>query len=196
MGKILRFFTAAALVIAVGSIPVGTARAVPISYLGDLTDGVYHDNSVLGFWTLSVNAGDFITVQANRKSAVDLDAGAWDGLESDTIDFPNRSSNSTSHNNVGNGDDNVGPIYGNFVGACCSDPLFSFTALTTDVYTIGVARFSWTFDTADYEVRATGSTVSASAVPLPAALPLFGSGLGVLGLLGWHRKRKKAMAAA
>jgi hypothetical protein len=27
-------------------------------------------------------------------------------------------------------------------------------------------------------------------VPLPAALPLFATGLGALGLLGWHRKRK------
>ena len=27
-------------------------------------------------------------------------------------------------------------------------------------------------------------------VPLPAALPLFATGLGVLGVLGWRRKRK------
>jgi CHRD domain len=30
--------------------------------------------------------------------------------------------------------------------------------------------------------------------PLPAALPLFATGLGVLGLLGWRRKRKAAAA--
>jgi len=29
-----------------------------------------------------------------------------------------------------------------------------------------------------------------SATPLPAALPLFATGLGALGLLGWRRKRK------
>ena len=29
--------------------------------------------------------------------------------------------------------------------------------------------------------------------PLPAALPLFASGLGALGLLGWRRKRKASM---
>ena len=31
-----------------------------------------------------------------------------------------------------------------------------------------------------------------SAIPLPAALPLFASGLGALGLLGWWRMRKAA----
>ena len=31
---------------------------------------------------------------------------------------------------------------------------------------------------------------AAAATPLPAALPLFASGLGALGLLGWRRKRK------
>ncbi len=32
--------------------------------------------------------------------------------------------------------------------------------------------------------------------PLPAALPLFATGLGALGLLGWRRKRKNAAVAA
>ena len=32
------------------------------------------------------------------------------------------------------------------------------------------------------------------ATPLPAALPLFATGLGALGLLGWRRKRKNATA--
>ena len=32
------------------------------------------------------------------------------------------------------------------------------------------------------------------ATPLPAALPLFASGLGALGLLGWRRKRKAQAA--
>jgi len=32
------------------------------------------------------------------------------------------------------------------------------------------------------------------ATPLPAALPLFATGLGALGLLGWRRKRKAQAA--
>jgi hypothetical protein len=41
-----------------------------------------------------------------------------------------------------------------------------------------------------------GSVVSStpnnifSPVPFPAALPLFATGIGALGLLGWRRKRK------
>ena len=37
---------------------------------------------------------------------------------------------------------------------------------------------------------------SGTAVPLPAALPLFATGIGGLGLLGWRRKRKGAAALA
>jgi hypothetical protein len=42
----------------------------------------------------------------------------------------------------------------------------------------------------------TGSVSTVSTVPLPAALPLFATGLGALGLLGWRRKRKAAAIAA
>jgi hypothetical protein len=36
----------------------------------------------------------------------------------------------------------------------------------------------------------------ASTTPLPGALPLFASGLGVIGALGWRRKQKKVATAA
>lgn len=36
----------------------------------------------------------------------------------------------------------------------------------------------------------TGAVVNQT--PLPAALPLFATGLGALGLLGWRRKKKAA----
>ena len=47
-------------------------------------------------------------------------------------------------------------------------------------------------DTANSSSLVVSPTVS--EVPLPAALPLFASGLAGLGLLGWRRK-KKAIAA-
>ena len=38
--------------------------------------------------------------------------------------------------------------------------------------------------------------VEGTQTPIPAALPLFATGLGVMGLLGWRRKRKTAAAIA
>ena len=38
----------------------------------------------------------------------------------------------------------------------------------------------------------TAGVTGASTVPIPGALPLFATGLGALGLLGWRRKKKAA----
>jgi hypothetical protein len=46
------------------------------------------------------------------------------------------------------------------------------------------------YDFSNYRVPLTGLGVERTAAPLPAALPLFATGLGALGLLGWRRKRK------
>lgn len=49
-------------------------------------------------------------------------------------------------------------------------------------------------DNGPYQMLLTGNPVSVSATPLPAALPLFASGLGAIGLLGRRKKRKAATA--
>ena len=41
-----------------------------------------------------------------------------------------------------------------------------------------------------------GTWSAVAETPLPAALPLFATGLGAMGLLGWRRKRKNAAAIA
>ena len=43
-------------------------------------------------------------------------------------------------------------------------------------------------------VYSTSVTGDVTATPLPAALPLFATGLAVIGLFGWRRKRKSARA--
>lgn len=53
----------------------------------------------------------------------------------------------------------------------------------------------FTFDNTNITASAV-SDVEAVVTPLPAALPLFATGLGALGLLGWHRKKKAAAPAA
>ena len=73
-----------------------------------------------------------------------------------------------------------------------------FLGLTS---TIGISKITF-YNSATGSLNGSGGLVddiqgisaNASAVPLPAALPLFAGGLGGLGLLGWRRKRKKAVA--
>jgi len=62
---------------------------------------------------------------------------------------------------------------------------------------VGGNRYGW-FATNEFSFLAIDNTTltDASATPLPAALPLFGTGLGVMGLLGWRRKRKNVAALA
>ncbi len=45
-------------------------------------------------------------------------------------------------------------------------------------------------DTGSRAENGVWSISTVSSVPLPATLPLFATGLGALGLLGWRRKRK------
>jgi hypothetical protein len=55
---------------------------------------------------------------------------------------------------------------------------------------------SGAFFSADSGHNYSSAAIGASTTPVPAALPLFASGLGALGLLGWRRKRKNAAALA
>jgi hypothetical protein len=50
------------------------------------------------------------------------------------------------------------------------------------------------FDGGSFTAEATGNEAGLGTTPLPAGLPLFASGLGVLGLLTQRRKRKLAVA--
>ena len=53
-----------------------------------------------------------------------------------------------------------------------------------------VATGSGTFRLSSMGDTTFTATAGVSAIPLPAALPLFATGIGALGLLGWRRKRK------
>jgi len=44
----------------------------------------------------------------------------------------------------------------------------------------------------DYTITFTVESPQLSVVPLPAALPLYGAGMALLGFMGWMRKRKQA----
>lgn len=46
-----------------------------------------------------------------------------------------------------------------------------------------------------HDFKIASMTVSVSAVPLPAALPLYGAGMAVLGFIGYRRKKKQTASA-
>lgn len=77
------------------------------------------------------------------------------------------------------------------LGSVLSFIEFGGFTLTYDIFFLPVGVFG--FDarlvtTGTAELTTTGSVPS--VVPLPAALPLFGSGLALMGFAGWYRKRK------
>jgi hypothetical protein len=85
-------------------------------------------------------------------------------------------------------------------GLLLTNGLFSFRVYDyVDTYNNYGDQLGW-FVEYGYNPAAISATISATssadATPLPAALPLFATGLGALGLLGWRRKRKAAAVAA
>ncbi|HKA77515.1 MAG TPA: hypothetical protein VKD19_10450 [Pseudolabrys sp.] len=77
--------------------------------------------------------------------------------------------------------------------------LATITILGTLEETGGVQDLTGFFTPAGLTLPAGFITVQSdveATTPLPAALPLFATGLGALGLLGWRRKRKAATLAA
>jgi hypothetical protein len=50
------------------------------------------------------------------------------------------------------------------------------------------------FDVVGLTGQITDASASLTGTPLPAALPLFATGLGAMGLFGWRRRRKNAAA--
>lgn len=181
---------------------IHSAQAMPITYGGDLSDGLLHNGGPLSvddylapsswgnghLWTFSVNAGDSITITALRTTDIDTMMVIWNGVESDTSDYINVFTSSTNTTHLGYWDDDVDPGIPSNV-ACCSDPQAIFVAATTGIYTVGVFGLGGASGVPHaYTIQAIGST--ASVVPVPAALPLFGTGLAVMGFIGWRRKRK------
>jgi hypothetical protein len=90
-------------------------------------------------------------------------------------------------------------------GACCVE----LTPSTFNDFYLQILNFTSApaFEQLGYTIAANGDyfysalgarggSVSVTPTPLPAALPLFASGLGALGLFGWRRKRKSAAAIA
>ena len=74
-------------------------------------------------------------------------------------------------------------------------PALSF-ALGDNYFTVTVQNISCDCNNPTGLLVSTPEFAAPTATPLPAALPLFATGLGALGVFGWRRKKKAAALAA
>lgn len=87
-----------------------------------------------------------------------------------------------------------------FLNPSISELVLEFQTSTTPGSLVGFAGSSIDFgefyDFSANVIAASELSGTISATPLPAALPLFATGLGAIGLFGWRRRRKRAAAIA
>ncbi len=151
---------------------------------GTLSSGVEDDWLVFG-----ANAGDILTITATVpqfKNMVLLQDTS-DGIFNigDTVNVTN-----FNINHVGDGSPleilaHIGPL--EFQGT----QTLSWTALFTGAYGIGITAANESF-AGDWTINLSGNTANVSAVPVPAAVWLFSSGL--IGLFGMRKKSSKLSA--
>lgn len=144
------------------------------------------------------------TKAATVSGAVEFPAGYLIGDTLFTIDI-------TSNQLIYQPNQDVSP-YGNPAGTAFNGFVFSFVGAPT-ILGVGINALSnfnpvslsftsnsVTFDLKGLFVNPQSKLVidltlaDQTAVPLPAALPLFAVGLGALGFMGWRKRRKAAVA--
>jgi hypothetical protein len=77
-----------------------------------------------------------------------------------------------------------------------SDPIYLSYASLGGCVSLGCGSSGTTIEVLSFQFGArSGIGTIGTATPLPAALPLFATGLAGLGLLGWRRKRKAQAVA-
>jgi hypothetical protein len=170
--------------------------------------------ALLGAACLPIAAADAATITETYDFSATFPAGAavstWDGSITITFD-PTATGNSgpsaldafssnlpasygtfvfiQSGNSITVGDDCVGGL-GCIIESLTDKAAFNFNSDPSGVPTPIEAGISSTSTDAVITENLTMTLVPTSATPLPAGLPLFATGLGALGLLGWFRKRK------
>jgi hypothetical protein len=83
----------------------------------------------------------------------------------------------------------IGTTYTGYLGPQPDLPTIQYTGLPDGYYTVDIVS-STTSDNLLSPLTYTLTGDITAVTPIPSALPLFATGLGALGLLGWRRKRK------
>ena len=177
------------------------------------------DNSTIPGWTVASGSVDWIQnywISSNGSRSLDLNGLAPGSISQTITGLTNGQQYEVTFDLAGNlaGGPNPKTLS---VTASAGSNSYSFDASSTHLNAMGWVPESFfftatgssallTFASTTTGVSGNGSypfafgpaldNVSVSATPLPAALPLFAGGLGVIGLLAKRRKRKVAAALA
>jgi hypothetical protein len=175
-----------------------SAPAVPITYSGQLFDGVPvvgvntqppgNSSNPVGatYFSLFANAGDSITVFGDRLDGhFDMSFWIFSGLYTDTDDFGPSFPGLQAANLIDFGDDDDPPnIPGPF-----GDPRSVFNAPVTGFYTVAVTSFLSGVGGPpnDFQLQANGVS---QEIPEPTSMVLFG--MAFVGMAGYCRWRRRA----
>jgi len=146
-------------------------QAATISYSVNL-NAISGPESGTGSFTINAPSSGIGTLTQANGGLTALD------FKIDNVDFGLNSSSAVAYSYQGSSLVLTGLIYGGQVGP---DQLFSITLGSNGLY-------SFT-DSANGTLNTFGS-ISISQTPLPDSLPLLATGIGILAMIGWFRKRK------
>ncbi len=152
------------------------------AYFDDLWNG---NPGGLGVCTNLTNSN-----QCNPGSDDNVSAGeaVTLGFADGPVDFSNLTFSNDSHFAVSASDTLLIGINGGALS------VFTFSDAIASTF-LGINDITFAFGGGSANNFYLNSATAVSAVPIPAALPLFGTGLAAMGFIGWRRKRKSAAAA-
>ena len=178
-----------------------------IALVGPAKAATYNIDYVNGVYTIS---GSITTNGTSPVLAADITAYSLSFINTGSTIFTLTNSNAAPSTPLINGSDltttsttisfnfgdNSAPGEAYFESSAAADSIGFYNEFTSGLST-GEIEIG-TPGNADIELYPSGNVVlgSVSATPLPAALPLFGTALGMMGLIGWRRKRKSTAAIA
>ena len=196
----------ASALLAIGVFATSPAKASPVvfdfSYSGNL-----QGNVISGFGTITATDNGGGSYTAVSGSGTSTEAGAL------TLLAPGTYINTLSPSvNLGPSDNLLFPssnplLTGNGLVFQGTAPPLDPNSVYLSIWANGPGNYSYFnnydsfpnsndyYNTGSNTFELSFASTSLAATPLPAALPLFASGLGALGLLGWRRKRKAQAAA-
>ena len=175
-----------------GLYAIGAVNPVPVDQPSTTVPKYYTTGNGKVYMSYTANTGG--NGDPNQVNATPVSgSNGWGWRQGQAVQYI--PTNPTYNSNI----PNSGPVAGTSVLETISNGI-SITYTITDNGSLGdIFGLAWAMTCANDVIQGLVNPTSNTALtptPLPAALPMFTAGLGMMGLLGWRRKRKNAAALA